>query len=263
MVPHSAGAMLIVYSAMGKIFLKMPSMIVSFYRGEDPNNILACDDSYSFPRSSPEYQALLAGLRFSPVAEQIRSGCYSHNSWRKMLQGRSLEDNQRVLVRDKSSWLSQQEVCILTDKPYNARQDIFDYLCIDIPKFIYIDEKKREVKDTYSLDVSMSRTLQQMMRAKFYHVLAVWYRENERVMDQMNLSRTKTDFIYRFLTAHEIAFSGSHKEADSIRKQIDRGIGDELILKNKREQDALKILYESYSDEKLRKFKQNVKRINN
>lgn len=253
------GTMILVFiQPMGKIFLKMPSMIVSFYRGEDPKNILACSDAYSFPRSSPEYQALLAGLRFSPVDEQVRTGCFSHNSWRKMLLGKSLTDNQQVLVRDKQTWLSQQEVCVLTDKPYNARQDIFDYLCIEIPKFVYIDERKREVRDTYSLDASMTRMLQQMMRVKFYHVLAVWYRENERIIQEMNLNRTKVDFIYRFLTAHEIAFSGNSKEVDSIRKQIDRGIGDELILKNQREQDALRILSDLYFDAKVKERKNNV-----
>lgn len=249
---------------MGKIFLKMPSMIVSFYRGEDPNNILACDDPYSFARSSPEYQALLAGLRFSPIDEQIDSGCFSHNAWRKMLQGKSLIDNQQVLLRDKQTWLSQQEVCVLTDKPYNARQGIFDYLCIEIPRFIYIDEKKREVKDTYALDRSTTRLLLQMMRANFYHVLAVWYRENERIVQDMNLTRSKTDFINRFLVAHEIPVTGKNdNEVASVRKQMDRGLGDEIILKNQRELSALRILYEVYSDGKDAQMKTKVKNNNN
>lgn len=232
----------------------MPAMIASFYRGEDASHVLSCHDAYAFPRSSPEYQALLSGLRFSPIGEQVRTGCFSYNAWRKMLQGKSLLDNQQVLVRDKQTWLSQQEVCILTDKPYNARQDIFDYLCIEIPRFIYLDEKKREVRDTYSLDASAAQMMNKMMRSQFYHVLAVWYRENERVVREMNLQRTKIDFLYRFLTAHEIAFSGDDREAKSLRKMIDRGLGDELILKNEREMDALKILYEAYSDERVKKL---------
>lgn len=235
---------------MGKIFLKVPSLIAAFYRGSDADHPLSNEDAYIFTEGTAEYQALLFGLRYSTIEEQVKYGCYSLNSWKQMLKGCSLDNGILIIKRDKSSWLTAQELCMLTGKRYTDRQAIFDYLCIGIPSTMYVEGRVRRVNDNFALDRGGAMTLRRMLVVNFYRVYAQWYLVNKELMQQLGVKRTGVDFINRFLFAHNISISATRKEEELLRKIIGRGIDGNLIIKDERERLSIKILSEIYSDEK-------------
>lgn len=235
---------------MGKIFLKVPSLIAAFYRGSDADHPLSNEDAYIFVEGTAEYQALLFGLRYCNIDEQVKYGCYSLNSWKKMLRGYSLDNGLLTIKRDNSSWLTAQELCLLTGKKYTDRQSIFDYLCISVPSTIFVEGRVRRVNDSFSLDRSGAMTLRRMLVVNFYRVYAQWYLVNKDLMQQLGIKRTGVDFINRFLFAHNISISTTRKEEELLRKIIGRGINGNLIVKDERERNSIKILSEIYTDEK-------------
>ena len=235
---------------MGKIFLKVPSLIAAFYRGSDADHPLSNEDAYTFTEGTAEYQALLFGLRYCTIEEQVKYGCYSLNSWKQMLKGCSLDNGILTIKRDKSSWLTAQELCMLTGKRYTDRQAIFDYLCIGIPSTMYVEGRVRRVNDNFALDRGGAMTLRRMLVVNFYRVYAQWYLVNKELMQQLGVKRTGVDFINRFLFAHNISISATRKEEELLRKIIGRGIDGNLIIKDERERLSIKILSEIYSDEK-------------
>lgn len=240
---------------MGKIFLKVPTLIAAYYRGSDVDHPLSNSDAYVFAEGTAEYQALLFGLRYTTDEEQIRFGCFSLNSWKKLMLGRALDSGLITIKRDKDTWLTAQEICMLTGKRYNDRQGIYDYLCIEIPKTIFVDGRVRKVNDNFALERSAVMTLKKMLVVNFYRVFAQWYAVNRETVGKLGVHRTGVDFINRFLFVHNIPISATRKEEELLRKIVGRGINGFLVVKDKREEKAIQILSEVYSDEKKPKKK--------
>lgn len=238
---------------MGKIYLQVPSLVAAFYRGKDLNRPLSHGDAYAFLPGTAEYQALLLGLRYIPVDEQIKAKCYTQYTWCTMMAGKDPRINTKVLDRDKNLWLTARDICFLLDKKYSDRQEIFDYLCIEIPKKIVVNEAVRNTNNNYGLDRSIAFSLRKMLVNGFYQVLAQWYYKNRELEEELSLKRSMVDFINRFLFAHGMPVTESKKEEFAIRKMVERGLAGHLILKDKMEAQAVSILKEIYSDEKIKK----------
>lgn len=235
---------------MGKIFLKVPSLIAAYYRGSDVDHPLSNNEAYSFVEGTAEYQALLFSLRYCSDVEQLKYGCFSLNSWKKMMNGRALDNGICTIKRDKNVWLTAQELCLLTGRKYTDRQAIYDYLCIAIPSTLLVEGRIKRVNDNYSLDRAGAMSLRKMLVVNFHRVYAQWYSINKETSSKLGIRRTGVDFINRFLFAHNISISATRKEEELLRKIIGRGFGGNLIVKNEKEKAAIKILSEIYSDEK-------------
>lgn len=235
---------------MGKIYLKVPNLIAAYYRGDNPKHPLACSDAYSFMEGTAEFQLLLLGLRYMPSSEQRSAGCYSSNVWQRMMSGRAIDSGKKILQREKKDWLTAQEICLLTERKFTERQGIFDYLCVSIPKTVYVDGILRPTNDNYSLDRSCAKSLRRALIINFYRVFSQWYLVNKKLIEQLGVKRTMVDFINRFLFAHNIPISTNKKEEDLLRKIIGRGIGGNIVVKDKKELESISILSEIYTDEK-------------
>lgn len=235
---------------MGKIYLQVPSMIAAFYRGKDSLHVLASKDAYAFKMGTAEYQALLLGLRYTSIDEQVKAKCFSQNTWGMMMSGRDPRTGGKLLERNKDEWLSASDISILLGKSYADSQEIFDYLCIEIPKSMIVNGMVRPTNNNYSLDRSLASTLRKMLSIAFYQVLAQWYYKNQEIEEELGIKRSMVDFINRFLFAHGMPVTVNRKEEGTVRKMVMRGLGGNLLLKDEAEKRAVEILQEIYSDER-------------
>lgn len=235
---------------MGNIYLRINSLYADYYRGEDSNNLLLCSDPYVFTPGTHPYNLLIRGLHFTTINEQIVRGCFSQNTWKTMCIGKSPVSSSKVLNRNPDTWLTSEEVCLLTNTTNNDKLNSSDFLCIEIPKQIYREGRFYPTNDNYALDRSSAAALRKFLIANFKSVFYDWYLANKRVEEELNVNRTNIDLYERFLEAHNIRGSRTGKERDSLRKMLERKLAPKNCkrsLKELKNMEALRIIY---TDEK-------------
>lgn len=210
---------------MGKIYLRLPGLVAAFHRGLDRDEPLAFDTPLSFLIGSEKESALRMGLHYMGAYEQKKHGCWSQNSWSMMRRGCSPYSGERILVRDASTPLTMAEICMLSDVKHSERMESYDYLCVEVPKELYVTGHIVRVNGNFSLDRSAVSLVRSLLQADFYHALSDWLEENERVCEELGVQRTQVDQLESFLVNYHIPTSLDNHERDYIRKIISRGLG--------------------------------------
>ena len=210
---------------MGKIYLRLPGLVAAFHRGLDRDEPLAFDTPLSFLMGSEKESALRMGLHYMGTYEQKKLGCWSQNAWGMMRRGCSPYSGERVLIRDASAPLTMAEICMLSDVKHSERMESYDYLCVEVPKEVYVAGHIVRVNGNFSLDRSAVALLRSLLQADFYHALADWLDENNWVCDELGMQRTQVDQLESFLANYHIPTSMDNHERDYMRKMISRGIG--------------------------------------
>lgn len=219
---------------MSNIYIRLPQYVAAFYRGRNPQHVLAENEPVKFCEFSHEYVVLSMGLMIVPAALQLQSHCYSQRSWRNMMRGMMPGGGRCILSRDPDAWLTPREICTLEGEKLSQRRENADYLCIKMPDEVLRGPRVYRTNDTYSLDRMSAKRLDKLLRNEFYHCFVDWIVQDRNFQAEKRIHRTRMETLERFFMYYNIPIGHGHADRETMRRLANRWIREAEVLTNDR-----------------------------
>lgn len=219
---------------MPNIYLRLPSYVCALYRNRDIDHPLKNDEPVKFCEYSHEYVILSSCVRIVSSKLQAARHCYSQNSWNTMLRGKELQTGAKVIIRNPHEWLTSAEIKALAGEAHGNREEVYDYLCIGLPKEAFFDGRVHRTNGSFSLDGGGVNQLERLMRNNFVHLLLDWLIQSRRWCNQMGVERSRLETLERFLMVYGIPVSVDNHERESLRRMMNRWMDKAGALLNDR-----------------------------
>lgn len=217
---------------MANIYLRLPSIIAAYHRNYDVNHKLDAFTPVKFSPYTDHAVILRGGLAvFTGTSKRIVP-CYSQQQWRNMLCGKTPSGTKVVLKRDPSIWLSYDEICTIEGIRQSSRSESYDYLCIQMPTTILLNDRETRTNPAYSLPDEVAGILQDLLVRDFKRALVDWEigTQDYCISPERIIRRGHMDTLERFLMRFDIPVAQNGKEKDSMRRQLDRWLEHAKVL---------------------------------
>lgn len=209
---------------MAKIYLRVTLYEASYLRSpEADGSTFPPSQPLTFPDISVAADIIKAGLTIIPEAQQYKAQCYGSRAWSNMMAGRPPEGGKIALRRDNYSiWLTVPEVRFLTGIKRTLLDDSCDFICINVPSEIRIDNRIIKVTPSHTLDLSAARALRKEVHKLFIRGLLVYKQRSRYYCIANGIERADTEILERFYADHDIPVGHTSKEIESMRRQSRR-----------------------------------------
>lgn len=220
---------------MACIYLKISKYIAAYYRNRDADNRLSVWEPIVLADILHENIILTEGLHAIQTEGQGTRLCYSQRCFGNILRGRNPYTGKPVFKRDPSQWPDVNEFCAIEGRQMSKHEDVFDYLCIKIPKEIYTGKRVVLTTPSFSLDFKSAKLLEGLLRKEFYHVFADWCIQDREFCNKNGIRRSRSVTIEMFLTQYEIPVTATDEhEKESLRRMANRWFDRAGVLPNDR-----------------------------
>ncbi len=187
-------------------------------------------DGMSLPPTTPiefspytqEYVVLTNGLRTVPDAQQHRASCYSQSAWQKMSKGILPQGGSPIIKRDPSEYLTYAEVCTLERLPNKTKVDAYEFICIALPREVYVGNKVVRTNKSYTLDTRAANQLRKLLRNNFIRTFLEFETRNKIFAQTRNIERSGVEIIERFFMEYDMPVSHEQTERDTLRRLVQR-----------------------------------------
>ena len=147
---------------MANIYLRTSKYVAAFMRAIGDGQSLPMTTPIEFSQYTEEYVVLTNGLRIIPEAQQHRASCYSQSSWQNMLRGRLPNGGKPIINRNPDDYLTYAEICTLERLPNKTKTEAYEFLCIAVPREVFIDGRVQRISKSYTLDTRAANQLRQI-----------------------------------------------------------------------------------------------------
>lgn len=202
---------------MSNIYIRVPQYVAAFYRNRDENHPKGLFDPIEFDELSFEARLLKQGLRPDRSRGQVTVLCYSQQSWNNILQGKLPYGGKSVLNRDPNTWPTAKEICALEGRAMKLHEELFDYLCIALPREALIGGQIVRITRAFSLDAKTAQQMSNFLRNEFYHFFMEWVIQEQRIFRQRRINITKAEMMERFFAQYDIPIKPSARERNTMR----------------------------------------------
>ncbi|MBO4719918.1 MAG: hypothetical protein J5658_08605 [Prevotella sp.] len=207
---------------MPKIYLRVSKYVGSFMRADGNGNSISKQTPIQLSQCSDEYAVMVHSLRIVPETQQRRACCYSQSAWNNMLRGRLPEGGKPIIQRDPKDYLTYAEVCTLERLPNKTRREAYEFLCIALPREIYVDGRIELVSSSHTLDTSAANQLRRIFRHRFIREYLYFEERQRDWCREQRIDRTDVEILERFFMKWDIPVSHDNKEREHLRRQIFR-----------------------------------------
>ena len=215
------------------IYLRLPTYVAQFWRNRfEP--AIAPHEPIILSQYDRIYRAISEGLSMNvPIQEGHVPACFSHIDWRSITHGNSPLTRKPVIQRHADTYPDYDEVSQCCGMKQNERSGNYDFLCIQMPKFVYdIEGEKHDTNASYSLRITATGDVIRLFMAEFRKALADCEVMNQmyclfgKVDDSKAIDRKRLDLLTRFLEHYDIYCGKDETELRAIRKELQRVLGD-------------------------------------
>lgn len=219
---------------MANIYLKVSPYIAAFYRNRDEQNRLTQFQPVVFSEHDYEMRMIRTCLTNSGSIQSLTPLCYSQQAWNNILHGKMAIGGKTILTRDPKTWPSPKEVCALEGRALKHNEEIFDYLCIALPRETWIGSSVVKVDARYYLNSAGAKQLIDTLREEYYHFFYEWVTQEERMFRQRNIPMTRAAMMERFYAQYEIPMARGGMSRNTMNVQAKRLFSRGKEAKNRR-----------------------------
>lgn len=202
---------------MANIYLRVSCYVAAFYRHRDEQKPLSPWDPVLFENFS--YESVL--LRQGAVSDQNKKFltvlCYSQNSWKNICAGKLPIGGKTILVRDEKKWPTAREIVALEGRSLKQNEELFDYLCIELPRELMIGGQIVKADRNMSLDAKTAQKLSNVLKTEFYHYFYEWTQQELALFRQRGLNISRVECMERFYAQYEIPIAPGSHQKESMR----------------------------------------------
>lgn len=236
---------------MANIFLRLPRIQAQLIRHLDEDHYLTPTD----PFKVSDYTEMAYNIRIGLVKSTYKMGgdplCLSQQEWNNIMQGKKPQGGPVILKRDATVWPTYDEICKIIGSKSSQRSDDYDYLCIQLPREVFLRGKMWPVNTQWSLTRNTALYLNKEFARMFKYTLLRWSIDNEKycIRKDSIIERSQVDVLVRFCERYDINVNTD--QFDNLRRQVNRWLKD--ASEEKQDYRCLDIEYED-SNEKIHKF---------
>lgn len=207
---------------MACIYLRTSRYVAAFMRSDGDGNSLAPTDPIILSPYTEEHVVLVNGLRIIPEAQQHRASCYSQFAWNNMSRGRLPQGGKAIITRDPNDYLTYAEVCTLERLPNKTKTGAYEFLCIQVPREIYINGKVERVSSSHAIDTQSANQLRRLFRNRFIRTFLDFETKNNIFAADSKIHRSNVEVLERFLMKYDIPVSHDQREREGLRRLVHR-----------------------------------------
>mgnify|MGYP006873053177 CR=1 FL=1 len=207
---------------MANIYLRVPQYVAAFYRHRDFDNILTEFQPVSFEDFSFESTLIQCGMVDDSNKKILTVLCYSEQSWKNILKGKLPRGGKTVFMRVAGKWPTAREIVALEGRNLKQNEELFDYLCIALPKEIMTGGKMMKTPKTTSLDGQTAQRLANVLRNEFYQAYYEWVTQLKNQFERRGLTISKAECMERFYAQYDIPITPGTHQQESMRMAIKR-----------------------------------------
>lgn len=206
---------------MANIYLKMPWYVACHFRGREEKRQLTEWEPVKFNDFNHEYRVLLDNCRRIPEQNQSPI-CYSQRAWQNILRGRKPDGSRLILNRDPETWPDAKETATLTGVKMTPRHHASDYLCIEIPREVYIGDRPYRTNQSYCLDKDAAYFLSAMLSDRFAHEYTQFVEKDIRNAAALGFKRKQMEAVERYFVQYNFPDIIDPQLRESLRRQHTR-----------------------------------------
>lgn len=219
---------------MPVIYLRVPPYVAAFYRHKDEKKPLSEWDPVVFDNFSFEMQILRRGVCSDKTRRQTTVLCYSQQSWKNICSGKLPIGGKVVFRREQKSWPSCRELVALEGRSMKPNEELFDYLCIQLPSEVMIGDQVMKTDSSCSMEGPSAQRLSNVLRDEFYHYFYEWTDQEMREFRKKKLEMTKAEAMERFYAQYEIPMPKWSSMQNTMRVMLKRLFDRAKAAKNRR-----------------------------
>lgn len=202
---------------MPNIYLRVPPYVAAFYRHRDEKNLLTEFQPVVFEEFSFEQVILKQGMVSDVNKKFLNVLCYSQASWKNILQGKLPKGGKAVITRDEKKWITAREITWLEGRQLKQNEELFDYLCIALPRDMVVGDHLEKVDRHITLDGQSAQRLANVLRNEFYCFFYDWGISLQRTYRAKGLEISKAECLERFYAQYDIPIVPGTHQQESMR----------------------------------------------
>lgn len=206
---------------MANIYLKMPWYVACHFRGREEKRQLTEWEPVKFNDFNHEYRVLLDNCRRIPEQNQSPI-CYSQRAWQNILRGRKPDGSSLIINRDPAVWPDPKETATLTGVKMTPRHHASDYLCIEMPREVYVGDRAYRTNPTYCLDKDAAYFLSAMLQDRFAHEYTQFVEKDIRTAAALGFKRKGLEAAERYFVQYNFPDIIDPQLRESLRRQHTR-----------------------------------------
>jgi len=220
---------------MANIYLRVSSYVAAFWRSNGNGESLPKNEPLKFSPYTLEYAVLSNCLRVVPEKQQHRASCYSASAWKNMSEGRLPDGGKPILNRNKEDYLTYAEVCTLEGQANRTKTEAFDFLCIEMPREVLINNHVYRTGKSHTLDSEAAKDLRDLLRQTFVRIYLEFEQNNRAFAKSKGFHRSHIEILERFFMEYDIPVSHDNKERETLRRLAQRWRKEALALQKSSE----------------------------
>ena len=246
---------------MANIYVKVPWYVAWHFRGRDENHQLTEWEPVEFSDFDHEYQVLVNNLRYIPEQNQTRM-CLSQQAWKNILHGKASGGGPTIIQRSASEWPTPQETAALTGLAMSPRHAASDYLCIRMPREVYLNKRVYRTNSCYALSYDAAYFFAAMLADRFSYEYTQWMKYDKRMAESQGFKRKIIDSQERYFVQYNFPVIIDPKLRESLRRQHTRFV-ERGLSKPRYTLQFNQSFLEHVSEDDQRKIEANKKKNNN
>jgi len=206
---------------MANIYLKVPWYVACFFRGRDEDRQVTEWEPVKFASFDHEYQLMINTLRNIPEQNQSYM-CYSQHAWNNVLKGRCPDGSLLIMNRERTKWPDASETATLTGVKRSNHHNASDYLCIEMPREVWVNNRTCRTNACYSMTYDAARQLASTLMERFCYEYTQWFINDQRNARSHGFKRKKNESVERFLVQYNFPVIIEPRLRESLRRQHSR-----------------------------------------
>lgn len=208
---------------MANIYLKIPWYVACWLRGRDEDHQLTEWEPVKFADFDHEYQMMINTLRNIPEQNQTCM-CYSQHAWNNILKGKCPDGSMLIMNRDQTKWPDSSETATLTGVKKSDRHNASDYICIEMPREVWIGKRTYRTNACYSMSHDAAYKFAAMLTDRFCYEYTQWFYQDQRIARSQGFKRKQNESVERFFVQFNFPVIIDPRLRESMRRQHTRFI---------------------------------------
>lgn len=214
---------------MATFYLRVPHYVASYFRNKDSDKPIPVGGVLLIEQTERLWVIITSMIHLNRVSNIVRCGCFCERQWNMMMKGsRLFASNKQCAIdltlfsKEERLSLSDFEVSELSGISKCKGDDSGEYVCIKMPKEVYINGKWHKTNDLWQPLKQGAMDMISEMTREFWRAFFV-YMDRDRDWCLVNkVERSLMEGIERFMARYDIRNSPDNREKKTLKRNYYR-----------------------------------------